>query len=119
MEQRLRLLLDQQVIDQRVYDFSLRTVELMREKGFSDPEMETFITHLCVSAMRICRNEPVQCDAQHMREELQEDAGDEIFSQSLALWQQIEALGDIHYCPEEQIFVLLHLCTMLGKKANN
>ena len=115
MQERLKLLFENNVIDREVFDFCSAAVSQLSGLGYQDGEMEAFITHLALSAMRIKAGKCVSCDAAAMAGELKEDCGEEVFSRAEALWEQIPT-GSLVYNAEERCYVLLHLCTMISGK---
>lgn len=116
MTERLQILLDNSIIDSKTMDFLLEVIDLLKQQGFAEKDMETFITHLAMATMRCAKGETVQCDPEQIKSDIIEDAGHHIYDRACFLWETLSEKSYIAYSDGESQFVLLHLCAMISKR---
>ena len=114
MIQKLDILKESNMIDQKIYDYVVQAMNYLSEQGFvpdNSPPTEAFLTHLAIAAARQKSNEPpIERLDTIIREDVEQSPD---FPRVVAIWEKVAELSPVTFGEEERDYFYLHLCNML------
>lgn len=112
IREKLKILKENDVIDQKILDVNLEVLELLKDKNVinEDDEADTFITHLAMAMARVEDEELQEMDAPI----LEEIRADKNFEKAKQLWEEIEEQSPVNFHANETGYFYLHLVNMLS-----
>lgn len=113
MENRLNILLNGNVIEKDVYDFSFNQYKKLKEKYSNETALITFITHLSMAMQRIRKYEIVSQLDEMIYEDLKKS--DE-FNNAVVIMDELLKEAPVQFPESEKQFLLLHLLNILINK---
>lgn len=115
LQEKLNVLKDNEVITEKVYDYSQESIHFLKERKIiqGDDEADVLITHLAMATQRQYTDETVnEIDA----EILDEISESEHFDFAKELWNDLKALSPTAFDKSEDGYFHLHLVTLLQAK---
>jgi len=115
IKDRIEILYSGEAIDEEVRDLTFKAVSWLAKKNINleDERGHMFLTHFAMSLKRIKKGEQVETLDSYIIDELQNNSG---YAKALDFVKFIEKQGKIQLPESEKGYILLHLCSLLGKE---
>jgi len=112
---RIKILYNGGVIDEEVRELSFKTVSWLEKRyiKLDDEKGHMFLTHLTMSLERIRKGGQVEALESYLIDELQNNKVQAITQDFINF---IQEAGKIQLPESEKGYILLHLCSLIGKE---
>lgn len=112
IHEKLNVLKDNQVIDEKVFTFSHEAIEFLKQRKViaHEDEADVFITHLAMATARQDTDEIIGKVDHTIQNEIQQS---DYYEEAVAIWDELKETAPTDYREGEEGYFHLHLVTLL------
>lgn len=109
MNERLKILLDANVISKEVAVYSDMALEILKKQGYNEERTEVFITHIAMATQRVANKEEVMPFSDEIWQQVIEC---ENYNKAIETFEIIKKYCPVVYPIDEERFIIMHLCNV-------